>query len=239
MSEKLTLLQFKTTDEVPNLSPFCVKAEILLKMAGVDYDITEIDDPRSQPKGKAPVITDGGKTIPDSEFIKHHIETSRGFVFDDHLSAEEKAQSHAFTKLIDERLYWALVYDRWIEEENWPHTNKFWFGNMPFPLKIIIPIVARKSVRKNLDGHGLGRHTSAEIFSLAKSDLAAIAAQLGEKNYLFGDKPSTADASAYGVLVNLLRSPLPAKLTAIIKEYPQFEAYVKRCDEQWYPGKYH
>ncbi|UTW58200.1 glutathione S-transferase family protein [Kordiimonas sp. SCSIO 12603] len=240
MTDKLTLLQFRTTEEVPNFSPFCVKAEVLLKMAGIPYNIEDIDDPRGMPKGKAPVVRDGNELIADSEFIKRHIETARGFTFDAHLSAEEKAQCHAFTKLIDERLYWALVYDRWIDEDNWPHTKEFWFGSMPFPLKYIIPGVALKSVKQNLNGHGIGRHTHDEIHTLAKSDLDAIAAQLGDKPFLFGDKPSTADASAYGVLVNLAQTTaLPAKLADTIKEYPSLLEYVKRCNEHWYPSKYH
>ena len=239
MTDKLTLLQFHTTEDVPNFSPFCVKAEVLLKMADIPYDIEEIDDPRAMPKGKAPVLRDGNDLIADSEFIKKHIETAKGFVFDKHLSTEEKAQNHAFTKLIDERLYWALVYDRWIDEDNWPHTKDFWFGSMPFPLKYIVPKVALKSVKQNLNGHGLGRHTQNEIHALAKSDLDAIAAQLGDKPFLFGEIPSTADASAYGVLVNLARATLPAKLSNTIKEYPVLLDYVKRCNEHWYPGKYH
>jgi len=46
--------------------------------------------------------------------------------------------------MIEERLYWVLVYARWIDEENWPKTINFWFGSLPPILRTLIPIVARK-----------------------------------------------------------------------------------------------
>lgn len=63
-------------------------------------------------------------------------------------------------------------------------------------------------MRRNLFGHGLGRHTEAEIFELGTQDLTALSDLLGAKPYFFGDKPSTFDAAAYGTLVQMIRIPM-------------------------------
>ncbi len=236
--QTLTLVQYGTTPELPNYSPFCVKAEVLLKMAGLPYEIEELNDPTKTPKGKLPMLRDGEELIPDSEFILYYLQDEKGIDFDTHLSDKEKAQAHAFAKMIDERTYWALVHDRWIDPEHWPKIREFWFGDMPFFLKPIITPMIQKSVKKNLHGHGIGRHSFEEIAKLASKDIKAIADQLADQNFMFGDKPCTADASTYGFLVSLLHAPLPSKTIRILENYPALKDYVKRCNEFWYPGKY-
>jgi glutathione S-transferase len=235
-TQPLKLVQFRTTEDIPNYSPFCVKAEVLLIMAGLPYEIETLDDPRKSKKGKLPMLRDGAKTIADSEFIKRYLIAEKGADFDGHLSVREQAQAHAFSKMIEERTYWNLVYDRWVNDENWPGTSKFWFGDMPFPLKYLIPKLARKGVVAGLKGHGIGRHSPAELYELGKSDLDAIAAQLGDQDFLFGETPSSADASAFGLLVNFSgRGQLPSTMRNTMKAYPSLLAYVDRCMDRWFP----
>jgi glutathione S-transferase len=102
----------------PSGSPFGVKALILLKMAGVEHKIVYIDDPRKAPKGKLPLIVDGGQAIPDSTFIRHHLETRYGADFDVMLSDTKKGASLAFQRLAEEHLYWSLVAARWMIPES-------------------------------------------------------------------------------------------------------------------------
>jgi len=234
-TESLKLVQFATTEDIPNYSPFCVKAEVLLKMSGLPYEIEILNDPTKGKKGKLPMLRDGDTTVADSEFIKRYLLEKKGVTFDKHLNEREKAQAHAFAKMIEERTYWALVFDRWIDDKNWPVTSKHWFGDMPFPLRVIVPKMARKGVRANLKGHGIGLHSSDEIFALAKSDLDAIAAQLGDQDFLFGDEPSTADATAFGFLVNLVRGQLTSGMSETIKAYPNLVAYVEHGMRRWFP----
>jgi len=233
--QPLKLVQFPTTEDIPNYSPFCVKAEVLLKMSGLPYEIEWTDDPRKTPNGKLPMLRDGDKIIADSECIKLYLTEEKGVRFDEHLSPREQAQAHAFATMIEERSYWTLVYDRWVVEKNWPVTSNHWFGKMPFPLRVIIPKIARKGVRANLVGHGIGRHSAAHIFKVAKMDLDAIAAQLGDQDFLFGDKPSSVDATVFGFLVNLTNGQMTAELMETIKSYSALIAYVERGLKRWFP----
>lgn len=181
------------------------------------------------------MLRDGDITIADSEFIKRYLIEKKSIDFDAHLSKKEAAQAHAFATMIDERTYWTLVYDRWIDDKYWPTTSNHWFGDMPFPLRIIIPIVARKGVRANLKGHGIGLHSAEDIHALAASDFNALSAQLGDQNFLFGDKPCSADATAFGLLVNLVYGKLPGTLNQTIKSYPNLVAYAERGLALWFP----
>jgi len=234
-AEPLKLVQFHTTSDIPNYSPFCVKAEVLLKMSGLPYEVETLDDPRKTPKGKLPVLRDGDKVIADSEFIQRYLVSEKGVNFDSHLSEREKAQAHAFGKMIDERTYWALVYDRWVNDKNWPTTRDFWFGDIPFPIKQLVGSMVRKSVSKASKGHGIGKHSHEEIYALAKSDFEAISNQLGDNDFLFGDKPSTADAIAFGFLVNMVRGELTNQVHELMDEFPNLTAYVERGMERWFP----
>ncbi len=50
--------------------------------------------------------------------------------------------------------------------------------------------MVKRSVKKNMWGHGFGRHTKAEIETLGMRDLDAIAAFIGDKPWLMGDSPA-------------------------------------------------
>jgi len=69
----ITLYTFGPAFGLPDPSPFVMKAEVLLKMAGVPYR-TDTTGFRKAPKGKLPYIEDGGEIISDSTFIRFHLE---------------------------------------------------------------------------------------------------------------------------------------------------------------------
>lgn len=230
----IILTQFKSGFGVPNPSPFCMKTEILLKISGIDYTLNIIDDPRKSPKGKLPFITDNGHDVADSEVIRMYIETQYGFDFDVALSPEQKAASHAFARMAEERLYWVLVYSRWIDENNWPIINDFWFGGLPPILRNIIPIIAKKGVKSSLKGHGLGRHSKSEIYAFGAKDIASIAGLLGDHDYMFGDSPSALDATLYPMLANAALEDLPSPLIDNIKSHSNLMPYIERCHKRWF-----
>src|SRR6266480_2026973 len=69
----ITLYAFGPAFGLPDPSPFVLKAEVLLKMAGVPYR-TSTEGFGKAPKGKLPYIDDDGERIADSTFIRWHIE---------------------------------------------------------------------------------------------------------------------------------------------------------------------
>lgn len=89
-------------------------------------------------------------------------------------------------------------------------------------------------LRNALYAQGLGRNSPEEVDELAKKDLTALSTLLGEKNYLYGDRPTTIDATLFGTLVSLYDPPLNSKA---IKPYleqstPNLVEYMKRIKQE-------
>jgi len=69
----ITLYNFGPAFGLPDPSPFVMKTETLLKMAKLPYR-TDSTGFAKAPKGKIPYIDDDGVVVPDSTFIRWHIE---------------------------------------------------------------------------------------------------------------------------------------------------------------------
>lgn len=231
----ITYFQFQSGFGVPNPSPFCMKGEILLKMAGLDYATEIMDDPRKAPKGKLPYLKDSSAEIADTALIKRQLENKYNIDFDAGLTAQERAVSHSMARMIEERLYWVTLYSRWIDDHNWPVIKNFWFGGMPPIIRNLVPMIAQKQVKTGLQAHGIGRHAVEDIYAFGAADLEALSVQLGRKAFMFGDQPSSLDASAYPIIANSLVEELPGPLLDAAKSHANFAAYVQRCAALWFP----
>ena len=162
----MTLYTFGPAFGLPDPSPFVTKVEILLKMAGLPYR-TETNGFGKAPKGKLPYIDDDGERIADSTFIRWHIEKKYKFDFDRGLSAEQRAAAWAFEKMAEDQTYCALVHARWMNDANFYNGPAKFFGKVPAPLRPLVIAMVRRQLRKILHGQGIGRHSDAEIVSLA------------------------------------------------------------------------
>lgn len=188
----------------PNPGPFCVKLETALRLAGVDYETCYESRPDKGPKGKIPFIEMDGERIGDSTIILERLKKTGGIDLDAHLSPREKAQSHALQRMIEERLNFVLGYSRWLEPQNWEKYRPILFGKMPWVLRRFLPQMVQRQVRKAYEAQGIGRHSRDEIYALGKADLDAMSQILGDKPFFFGDKPSLADATAFGFLISII-----------------------------------
>ncbi|MEQ1548175.1 MAG: glutathione S-transferase family protein [Chakrabartia sp.] len=230
----ITLVQFPSYFGIANPSPFCMKVEILLKMAGLAYEIEVQSDPSKGPKGKLPCIRDNATIIGDSALIQTYLEQRYNIDFDAGLSSMERATAHAFMRMCEERLYWCMVYSRWQEEENWPLLRQQFFGGLPPVIRSIVPVLARKQLRTNLKSQGLGRHSADEIYAFGKADIDAFATLLGDKSFMMGENPTCLDAISYPQLANLLLQEFPSPMTYAIEAHPSLLSYVERCRSLWY-----
>lgn len=201
----IKLYKFGPIGSVCDPSPFCAKMEAYLKMADIPYNVHSGSKYiRGAPKAKLPYIKDDDIIIADSTFIIRYLERKHDGILDGHLNSEQRAAAHAFTKMIDENLYWTMVYSRWALDHNWVILKELFFGFLPFPLKFFIPNKVRKSLLKTLNGQGIARHSAEEVAEIGDWDLAALSDFLGDKEYFFGDRPSSLDAAAFGILAQMV-----------------------------------
>lgn len=120
--------------------------------------------------------------------------------------------------------------------QGWALTRPAFFGKMPAPLRWFVPLLARRGMRQQLHGHGMGRHSAAAIASIGQRDITAVAEFLGDKPYFMGDAPCSLDACVYAFMANILWAPLDHPLQRHARQYPQLQAYCERMKARYWAG---
>jgi glutathione S-transferase len=230
----IKLIQFPRMLGLPNPSPFCIKVEVLLKMAGLAYECEFAANPGKGPKGKLPAIVDDGQAIGDSELIRWHLERKYSVDFDKGLSAADRAVGHAFARMAEERTYWVLVYSRWIEEANWPLFRDTLFAGMPGFLRAVLGPPIRKRVNRMLRAQGLGLHSRDEIYAMGAKDIDALSTQLGAKPFLLGAEPTSVDAAVWPYIVGALVPPFESPLKQAIQKHANLVEYSERMRARFF-----
>jgi len=232
----IKLFSFGANLGVTDPSPFVLKVATYMKMAGIQYEsVPDVNNLRKAPKGKLPYIEDDGGIVADSFFILKHLQKKYGISLDNELSGEQKAIAGLIIKSLDENFYWCIVHSRWMRDDTWPTVKEAFFGNLPFPLGLIVPSIVRRGVKSALMKHGIGKHTDAEILEIAQDTLENLSTLLGDKKYFFGEKPSTLDAAAYSFLAQLTISNLDTPLHRMAKGFDNLVSYCRRITDNYFP----
>lgn len=220
---------------LPSVGPFCLKLDAYLRIVGIPYRAVVDATPFRGPKGKLPWIEHEGRTIGDSGFIVEYLESRYGCDANAALSPADRGVARALRRLIEENLYWTLVYDRWMVEENWHTARAVILGLVPAPLRPVIAPIARRGVRRQLRGHGIGLHAREEIHAIGRQDVGAIADFLDDKPFFMGATPSEIDAIAYGVLANIMNVPIASPVKDEALSRANLVAWLERFRARYYP----
>ncbi len=141
----------------------------------------------------------------------------------------------AMQRMIEDDLYWAGMYARWGKNDaNWRENKRAIFGMIPAGIRDLVAAYERRLIRKQIWGQGLGRHSEDQIYRVGQQELTALSDFLGEKPYFMGDKPTTLDASAFGILVNLLWCPIESPLKEHAKTLNNLSAFCNRVKQEYY-----
>jgi glutathione S-transferase len=230
----ITLYVFGPNFGVPDPSPFVLKTEVQLKMTSLPYR-TAIGQLADAPKGKLPYIADGALTLGDSTFIRAHLEQKSGIDLDRGLDARERAFGWAIERMLEDHLYWALLQHRWIDPDNFVRGPAHFFDGAPEAVRDKLRADARERVRERLQGHGLGRHSPAEIAELGARSLASLGTLLGEQPYLFGAEPKAADATAFCMVASAAAPIFAGPLVEAVQSDQRLMAYRDRMLRRFYP----
>lgn len=219
-----------------SISPFCLKLESFLRMTGIPHKVIIIKMPLGAPKGKVPWIDNDGTKVGDSTFIINYLQELYGVNPDADLTAEQQAQSLAIQRLVEENLYWALVYDRWVRPENWHIYRSTLLAGIPALLRGPLITLVRRRMKQQLKAHGMGLHTSDEVRAIGESDIAALAALLGNRPFFHGEVPTNIDACVYSMLANIYYADLVSPLKVCIDTRANLVAFIKRFSNQFFPS---
>jgi glutathione S-transferase len=238
----ITLYSFAKRLNVVDASPFVVKVDLFMRMADIAYTVKSgVKYLKIAPKGKLPFIDHDGTFIADSSDILTYLTDKFDLTIDSDLNAAQKAQAYLITKSLDENLYWYLVYSRWAMDEHWPMIKKAFFGAIPAPMAWFIPNIIRNKVKKNLNGQGVGRHSSDEVLAMTDKTFAALSEMLGDQDYFYGDKYTSLDATVYAHLCEFIsvqyEDGIDNEFTKAAKKHQNLVQYCQRIEAQFYPEK--
>lgn len=231
---ELIVHQIPSAWGLPSIGPFSLKLETYLRIVGIPYTAVFDATPFKGPKRKLPWIEHEGKTIGDSGFIIEYLEQRFGCNPNAGLTAAERGVALALRRLMEENLYWTLVFDRWMVDSNWSLTQQTVLGLVPAPARLLIAPIARRGVKRQLMGHGIGLHSPDEIHAIAAKDIDAIADVLGDKPYLMGDAPTEIDATAYGMLANIMLVPIASATKDAAQRRTNLVDYVERIRARYF-----
>ncbi|MDE2184785.1 MAG: glutathione S-transferase family protein [Alphaproteobacteria bacterium] len=219
---------------LPQASPFVMKTEVQLKMAGLPYRL-EPGRPADGPKGKIPYIVEEHHKIGDSTFIRDHIERVHGLDLDRGLTAEMRGRGWAIERMVEDHLYWVIVHDRWMDDANFERGPARFFDALPEAVRDKTRQETRERVRLTLHGQGIGRHARSEITALGRRSVAALAALLGNRAHLLGPEPSAVDATAFAMLASLLTPHFESELRLYAESHGNLVTYCQRMMGEHYP----
>lgn len=216
---------------VRNISPFCLKCEMLLTSLGLPFEMTELADPRKAPKGKLPFLYDGDTCIADSELITEYIDQKTGGQVYAGITPAQKAHGLALTRLAEEHLYWIGVASRWLDDAWWPNVVEGFFHIIPAPLRSIGAGFARRQVRQTYHLQGLGRHSMEDQEGFARRDLQALQDAVPGSGFLTGDTPRIHDFAIASLIAGMVDNQPPTWFTGIAREYTGLMDYTERVQE--------
>ncbi len=220
---------------MPNMGPFCIKLETYLRMAGWGYE-WQRSDFRRAPKGKIPYVSLDGALMGDSQLIIERLERSRAAagqpILDSWLDDTQRAVGHAVQRMLDEALYFALIHLRWTDDGGWALYGPA-IAKTLGPLRVLLPVI-RRSIIKRQTMQGTGRHAGPEIEDMAIADLSSIATLIGDREFLFGARPSSFDASVFASIEATVGFPFESRTRRFALENPVLSGYRERCRAKWW-----
>ena len=230
----ITLYLFGPAFGLPDPSPFVMKTEVQLKMAGIPYRKVS-GAPINGPKGKLPYIEDGGELIGDSTFIGEHLAARHGLNLDSGLTSEQRAQCWAIERMLEDHLYWAIVHMRWMIDENFAKGPAHFFDGVPEVGREQARKQGRERVRGALHEQGLGRHSAYEVADLGGRSLSALSTLLGDREYLMGSRLGATDATTFGMVAGALAPLFDSALAGSARSHKNLVAYCDRMMRRFYP----
>ena len=202
-------------------------------MAEIDYELA-VGDPREAPKGKVPWIDDDGHVLGDSTLIINYLKQKHGDPLDGRLTTQQQATGHAIQKMLEDSLYFVSSYSKWVEDDGFEIYSAELFAGMPAEQLEYVPPMVRKRAIEKLTAQGIARHSRDEVHELGIKDVQAFGELLGNSPYLFGDQPTSFDASAFGVIGNIKDGPFVSPVRDAIRNTRNIADYIERIRQQYF-----
>ncbi|HZU84909.1 MAG TPA: glutathione S-transferase family protein, partial [Polyangiaceae bacterium] len=223
---------------LPDASPFVCKVETYLRLTGQKYETTS-SDVRKAPRKQLPVVEIDGKLFPDSSLIIEALEARRPTSMDAHLDARERAAAIAFKSMLEEHLYFGLLFMRWACDDGWavfePSLRET-LATMGVPslMRGVVAKSARRYTVARTRTQGMGRKPRSEVVAICSQLVDALAEQLGDGPFFCGERPTTYDATVYAFALGVLCPAFDNELRRHAAAKSNIVAYVDRLNDRYW-----
>ncbi len=222
----IKLFSYPQLFAVADNNPFGLKVFAFLRLSGLAFEHEHIFDAKAAPRGQLPYIVDDGETIGDSEAIIAHLIGKYGLAIDASLTVAQRDTAHLVGRMLD-GLYWVMSYSRWKDPEFWPLFRDAILRTHPEVTAEAMD-AAQKYNFERYHYQGIGRFELAQVYTKGLADLQALANLIGERDFLFGAKPSSTDAALYGFLANIYFYEIDTPLKRFIVSHRGLARYCER-----------
>jgi hypothetical protein len=160
------------------------------------------------------------------------------------LSAKERAHDLAIRALLEEKLFFYNVRERWIN--NYYTMRDYSMAKVPFPRRAILGYLGYRANVRKLHDQGTGRFSEDEIRAFRREIWESINELLEESRksvepdecfWVLGSaKPTEADATVYGFVVStLIADAGPESKQLVQAECPAAVEYATRIHRCYFP----
>jgi glutathione S-transferase len=227
----IKLYQFGPVTGRESGSPFCVKMHYALRYKRLPFEAVNLGNPsqvkKYNPRGKLPVLGYDGKLIPDSTDAVRYVEERnpepRLYPTDE----RERAHALMMEDWADESLYWHIVYENWLIDDQFDKFAAEVLTSIPAPLRPLVKIIARRGSRANLVGQGLGRLKPEEHRKMLWDSLDWLNS-IADGGFLCSKDPSIADV-AVAAQITCLDSKMTPLAAAEVKKRSRLMSWYDRA----------
>jgi glutathione S-transferase len=229
---KLTLYQYPGIQRGGTLSPPCGKVQMALRYKGLEFEIKNLGTPnavkRVNLRGRVPALQIGETLVADSSDILSELEARFPDPPLEPADPQLRLEALFWEDWADECLYFYAVYLRWVPAAHFAQLKQSVFSRLPWPMRAIVPIIAKRTVRHRLAGQGTGTKPEVVVWAEFRNALDRLDARLAARSFLVGESLSRADLAVICILDQLLSETIPPGLMSELESRPALRAWRER-----------
>jgi len=228
----VVLHQFERGTNMPNLSPFALKLETWLRMAGIKY-VVDTEEPQSASKNKCPWITINGMEMSDSELVIDYLTQHFNKPVSATLTPHQHGVGRAVQVMLDEHTIFFVGYKRYLLDRM-SYIHKCFSKKYRIIFTVFWPLFIHE-LKKFFYVVGIGRYTEEEAMFLMFRELRALEDILGDQPFLLADTPSAYDAAVFAELTQVIYGCAPEVERRVRETHAPLVQYHERMKAKYWP----
>lgn len=222
----LTLYSYPPLFGVADNNGYGLKVFAFMQLAGLAFAHVHTVDASKAPRGQLPYIIDQNETVGDSDAIIAYLIQKYQLSMDAGLTPAQHNTCLCVSRLLDD-LYWVMSYSRWQDERYWPAFSAA-MAREHHEINEAALCQAREYNRQRYFFQGIGRYQPDAAFARGVADLRVLADLVPDQGFVFGDEPTSLDATLYGFLANIYFYDIDTPLKQCLESHPNL---VRHCLE--------